>query len=147
MRKGILTLITLLFICTTAMFAQEWETDFEKAKKIASDEGKTIVMVFQGSDWCAPCMKLDREIWSTEAFKKYAKDNFVMLQLDFPRRKNNALPEAQAKANAELAEKYNKRGGFPFVVVLNNKGEVLGETGYLKLTPENYIAKLNSFIN
>lgn len=63
--------------------AQEWQTDFTKAKEIAAKESKPIILVFQGSDWCAPCIKLDREVWSTETFKKYAAAHYVMLQTDF----------------------------------------------------------------
>lgn len=145
MKKFIFVSIAL-FISITSALAQEWETDFAKAKQVALDENKVIVLVFQGSDWCAPCIRLDREIWSTESFQAYAKANYVMLQADFPRRKQNALPEAIAEANAKLADEYNKNGVFPFVVVMNHKGEVLGETSYKKTTPEAYIKELNSFI-
>jgi len=69
-----------------------------------------------------------------------------MLQADFPRRKKNALPKEQSKANGALFERYNKNGIFPFVVVLDHKGKVLGETSYKKTTPKNYIKELNSFI-
>jgi thioredoxin-related protein len=139
--------VALLFIATiTIANAQDWQTDFTKAKEIASKEDRPIVLVFQGSDWCAPCIKLDREVWSTEVFKTYAKKHYVMLQADFPRKSKNALSETQTKANAKLAEKYNNNGFFPFVVVLNSKGEVLGETSYKKITPENYIKELNAFV-
>ena len=145
MKKYIFVSIAL-FISITSALAQEWEIDFSKAKQVALDENKVIVLVFQGSDWCAPCIRLDREIWSTESFQEYAKANYVMLQANFPRRKQNALPEAIAEANAKLADEYNKNGVFPFVVVMNHKGEVLGETSYKKTTPEAYIKELNSFI-
>tara|TARA_R100000789_G_scaffold29003_1_gene32481 strand:- start:625 stop:1065 length:441 start_codon:yes stop_codon:yes gene_type:complete len=139
--------VALLFLATiTTVNAQEWQTDFAKAKEIATKEDRPIILVFQGSDWCAPCIKLDREVWSTEDFKTYAKKHYVMLQADFPRKSKNELSEAQTKANAKLAEKYNKNGIFPFVVVLNSKGEVLGETSYKKTTPENYIKELNTFV-
>jgi len=138
-------LIALIFVASINSYAQEWQTDINVAKELASKESKPIILVFQGSDWCAPCIKLDREIWSTEAFKKYANDNYVMLKADFPRKKNNALSETQTKANALLAEKYNKQGYFPFVVVLDSKGKVLGESSYKKTTPENYIKELNAF--
>ena len=144
MKNGLILVILLLNLST--VFAQEWETDFEKAIELASEEDKPIVLVFQGSDWCAPCIKLDREVWSTDAFKNYATDNYIMLQADFPRKKKNELSEAQRKANAKLAETYNKNGIFPFVVVLDSKGEVLGKTGYKKTTPQNYIKELNSLI-
>jgi thiamine biosynthesis lipoprotein len=145
MKKGIIVLFVVL-LNLSAVFGQGWETDFEKAKEIATNENKPIVLVFQGSDWCAPCIKLDREIWSTETFKSYAKDHFVMLQVNFPRRRKNTLSESQTIANAKLAEVYNKNGVFPFVVVADNKGNVLGETSYKKTTPEAYIKELNSFI-
>lgn len=139
-------LIAFALLVTVGCYAQEWQNDFAKAKEIASKADKPIILVFQGSDWCAPCIKLDREVWSTEAFKKYASEYYVMLQADFPRKKKNELTETQTKANAKLFEKYNKNGIFPFVVVLNSKGEVLGETSYKKTTPENYIKGLNAFI-
>lgn len=145
MKKGIFILVAV-FINLSAAIAQDWQTDFIKAKTIATEENKPIVLVFQGSDWCAPCIKLDREIWSSEDFKSYAKENFVMLKADFPRRKQNALSDSQAKANAKLAETYNKGGLFPLVVILDSKGKVLGETGYKKTTPKVYIDELNDFI-
>jgi thioredoxin-related protein len=141
--KKLLTI--LAFTLMSSAMAQNWLTDFPKAKEIAAKENKQIVMVFQGSDWCAPCIKLDREIWSTDVFVNYANENFVLLQVDFPRRKKNTLSKTQTVSNAQLAERYNTRGVFPFVVVLNAKGEVLGETGYKKMSPENYIEELNTF--
>jgi thioredoxin-related protein len=144
MKKNIFILLVLLLTISGAT-AQEWYTDFAKAKKTATAENKPIILVFQGSDWCAPCIKLDREIWSREAFKTYATKNYVMLQADFPRKKKNALNEAQTAANAILAETYNKNGIFPFVVILDANGKVLGETSYKKTTPEGYIKELNTF--
>ena len=143
--KKVLSVALVVFATITAVSAQEWQTDFAKAKQMAEKQSKPIILVFQGSDWCAPCIKLDREIWGTEAFKSYAAEHYVMLQADFPRKSKNALPEAQSKANAQLAETYNKNGIFPFVVVLDSKGTVLGETSYKKTTPENYIKELDTF--
>jgi len=70
--KNIIMILAVILINVTNTVAQEWHTDFVKAKEIATKENKTIVLVFQGSDWCAPCIKLDREIWSSEVFKSYA---------------------------------------------------------------------------
>jgi len=145
MKKTILTIFMVL-ISISGLQAQEWQTDFEEAKKIASTENKPIILVFQGSDWCAPCIKLDHEIWSTEIFIEHSKNNFVMLQADFPKKKKNALSDAQTEANAKLFELYNKNGIFPFVVVLDETGKVLGQTGYKKTTPKEYIKELTAFI-
>lgn len=144
MRKALLFLIFILSI--NSLQAQNWITDFTTAKEEAVKNNKPIILVFQGSDWCAPCIKLDREIWSTEVFKNYSKEHYIMLQADFPRKKKNKLSDKQTEANKQLAETYNKQGFFPFVVVLDYEGNILGQTSYKKTTPENYIKELNSFI-
>lgn len=142
----ILATIMFFIVFSFSINAQEWKIDFEAAKKTATIESKTIILVFQGSDWCAPCIKLDREVWSTDTFKTYAKEHFVMLQADFPRRKKNTLSKEQSEANGKLFEVYNKNGIFPFVVILNSEGKLLGETSYKKTTPEKYIKEINAFI-
>ena len=134
-----------LFCSLYTINAQEWYTNFETAKRIATENDRKIILVFQGSDWCAPCIKLDREIWSSEEFKTYAATNFVLLKADFPRKKKNSLDNTQQEKNIQLMEKYNKNGYFPFVVVLTKNGAVLGETGYKKMKPSAYINLLSSF--
>ncbi|MCF6241084.1 MAG: thioredoxin family protein [Bacteroidales bacterium] len=141
----IFTLITFSLLFSALVNAQNWQTDLEKAKEIANNENRKIVLVFQGSDWCAPCIKLEQNIWSSEEFKNYAKDHFVMLLADFPRKKKNQLPKEQQEKNNFLAEKYNPQGFFPLIVVLDKGGEVLGSTGYKNISPKEYIDLLNSF--
>jgi thioredoxin-related protein len=138
-------IITLGVVTITSIQAQNWQTDIDQAKVLAAKENRKIVLVFQGSDWCAPCIKLEREIWSTEEFNDYAKDHFIMLQADFPRKKNNQLSVDLQEHNNKLAERYNKNGYFPFVLVLDKEGRVLGETGYKKMSPSEYIKLLKSF--
>ena len=137
---------SLLFLVVVQIgFAQDWQTDFDTAKQLASEKNLPIVLVFQGSDWCAPCIKLDREIWSSPEFIAHANDHFIMLKADFPKKKKNALPPEQEKKNNLLAEAYNSKGYFPWVVKLNKNGEVLGNTSYQKITPKGYIQLIESF--
>ncbi|GGE30711.1 thioredoxin family protein [Psychroflexus planctonicus] len=130
----------LLFICISfTSIAQNWQLDFEQAKQQAQQEKKNILLVFSGSDWCAPCIKLDHEIWQSDVFEAHARENLVMVKADFPKRKNNQLPEEQSKKNAALAERYNPNGYFPFVILLNAKGEIINQLGYKNLAPKAYI--------
>jgi len=140
-----ISFLIVFLLSTSAIFAQDWTTNFEEAKILASKKNQNIVLVFQGSDWCGPCIKLDREIWSTNTFKAFSKSHFVMLKADFPRRKANQLESEQIKRNTLLAEKYNPSGYFPLVVVLNSEGKVLGQTGYKNVSPTEYIAQLTAF--
>ncbi len=145
MLKKNLILSFLLISSFLFINAQDWETDFDKAKKKATEEDRNIVLVFSGSDWCAPCIKLEKEIWSTEEFQNYARENFVLLKADFPRKKKNKLTDEQQEKNNQLAEKYNTQGYFPLVVVLDKNGKVLGTTGYEKMETSEYIKLLSSF--
>lgn len=140
-----ITLNILFVFAFLNVNAQKWNTNFDEAKNSASKNNQHIILVFQGSDWCAPCIKLDREIWSTPEFINYANQHFTLLKADFPRKSKNKLTESQQKKNNELMETYNKQGYFPFVAVLNKNGTVLGTTGYKKTTPSEYIKLLNSF--
>ena len=141
----ILIISLFLVLSSNIVEAQEWQTDLDKAKELAAAKDCKIILSFQGSDWCAPCIKLEKEIWESEAFKTYAKENFVLLKADFPRKRKNKLSKEQRKKNNMLAEKYNQQGFFPLVVVLDKAAKVLGTTGYKKLSPSEYIKILSSF--
>ncbi|WP_299758314.1 thioredoxin family protein [uncultured Pontibacter sp.] len=119
-----------------------WTVNFEAAAAKAKAEHKPILMVFAGSDWCKPCIMLRKEVWESEPFKKYANNNLVLLELDFPRLKKNQLPAEQTKQNEALAAKYNQSGEFPLVVLTDENGNVIAKTGYKAGGPEKYIEHL-----
>lgn len=121
-----------------------WKVNYEAAATKAKAEHKPILIVFAGSDWCKPCIMLRKEVWESEAFKKYAKDNLVLLELDFPRLKKNQLSAEQTKQNEALAAKYNQSGEFPLVVLTDENGTVIAKTGYKAGGPEKYIEHLKS---
>lgn len=140
-----LLILTILSACLTInAFSQNWLTNFDEAKAKATNEHKNILLVFSGTDWCAPCIKLDKFIWQSEEFKAFSNDHFVLLKADFPKLKKNQLPAEQQEHNNMLAEEYNKNGYFPHVVILNNQGTVVGTTGYKNISPKEYINLLVS---
>ncbi len=141
MRK-LLLLITLSI--SHFIMAQEWNYNFDVAKKQASEQDKNIIIVFSGSDWCAPCIKLDKTIWQSQAFKNEAEKSWVVVRADFPRKKANALSKDQTEHNRKLAEKYNGEGSFPLVVILDKNGKVLGKMGFKNVSPEEYIKMIHA---
>lgn len=142
MSKKIGMLIMLWVALIPSVFAQEWLTKMDEAKSKATETNQNILLVFSGSDWCVPCMKLEKSIWKSEEFKTFSDDHFVLLRADFLKQKKNRLSEEQQAHNEQLAEKYNPNGFFPLVLVLNNEGEVLGQTGYKNVSPSEYIKQL-----
>ena len=78
---------------------------------------------------------------SSPEFLSYAKDNLVLVEIDFPRSKPQS-PELK-KANKELGKKYNI-SGYPTVIVFDSNGkEVLKDVGYDgKSKGADFVAKL-----
>lgn len=138
-------LICRFLLVASVVCAQNWHHNIDTAIAIAKAENKPIVLSFQGSDWCAPCIKLEKNIWADSHFQAYASEHYVMLKADFPRRRKNKLSDEQQTHNNQLAERYNPTGHFPFVVVLDGGGEVLGTTGYRSISPAEYINLINNF--
>lgn len=134
--------ILVLFLAAGAAIsasALDWMTDFAKAEAKAKAEKKLVLMDFTGSDWCPWCIKLEKEILDTDDFRKFAKDNLVLVYVDFPKQKEQS--EEQKQANKTLAAKY-KVEGFPTVVVLDKDGKKVGELGYEEGGPKPFIAQL-----
>jgi thioredoxin-related protein len=126
-----------------ASFAQAesgWLNDYKKAQEEAKANNKLLLLNFTGSDWCGWCIKFNKDILSQPQFKDYARDNLVLVELDFPRRK--AQPAEVKKQNLELAQQYEVLG-FPTIVVLNSDGQKLWRfDGYFPGGPEAFIAQL-----
>ena len=137
-------LFLIAFSVSHLLVAQDWNHNFEEAKKQAVEQDKNIIIVFSGSDWCAPCIKLDKNIWQSDAFKKEAEENWIIVKADFPRKKANTLSKEQTDHNRKLAEKYNLEGSFPLVVVLDKTGKVLGKMGFKNVSPEEYIKMIHA---
>jgi thioredoxin-related protein len=139
-------LFAFLFSATLS-FSQNWTTSLEAAKTEAISSNKNILLVFSGSDWCAPCIKLDRTIFQSDVFQSEVEKKWILLKADFPKKKGNALSAEQTENNKKLAEKYNKEGNFPLVVLLDATGKVLGITGYKNVSPTEYVQLLNAMVN
>lgn len=126
---------------TVAFAAAGWGDDYEKAVAQAKTEKKMVVLDFTGSDWCGWCIKLDKEVFSKPEFKAYAKDNLVLMEVDFPQTKSQS--KKLKEQNAKL-QKEHRIEGYPTIIVLNSGGKKVGQLGYEEGGPKNFIAKLEA---
>ena len=135
------------FLCVLSLnlSAQNWQYNLDDAKTLAKDNSKQILLVFSGSDWCAPCIKLEKKIWNSQTFQDYAEKNLVLLRADFPRLKKNKPSQVQQTHNKFLAKNYNPKGYFPFVVLMDADGQVLNQLGYKNFEPQDYINAINAY--
>ncbi|APA00533.1 thioredoxin family protein [Flavobacterium commune] len=138
------TLLLLLVLTGFFGYSQDWKSNFDEAKKEAVNENKNILLVFSGSDWCAPCIKLDNVVWKSEVFKSESEKNWVIYKADFPKKKANQLSVEQTESNNKLAEKYNRNGSFPLVILLDKTGKVIGMTGFKNISAIDYIQLIHS---
>lgn len=123
MKKIILSLLLLSFASGWLSAADgSWLTNYEEALAKAKAEDKVLLIEFHGSDWCPPCMKLNAEVLSQKAFKDYAADALVLLNIDFPRK--SPLSDEQRSHNEALAQKFGLQG-VPMVVLLDAEGKEL----------------------
>jgi thioredoxin-related protein len=150
MKKIILTLF--LVLGSLSIQAQEitWHTDIKKAIDVSKKSKKPLLLFFTGSDWCGWCIRLQKEVLLTPEFNTWAKDNVVLVELDFPRRTQLA-PELQ-KQNYELQQLFGVQG-YPtvwFANVTDKDGKInfaqLGKSGYIAGGPQAWITAANQII-
>lgn len=116
-----------------------WLTDFDAAKEQAREKHDFLLINFTGSDWCPPCMRLRKQVFAQPAFADYAQENLVLLEADFPRRKQ--LSAEQQSANDSLARTY-QIDSFPTIVVLDPQGKEVGRFGYTPGGADAFIQRI-----
>lgn len=118
-----------------------WLTDFGQAREQAARENKKILMNFTGSDWCGWCFKLRDEVFETDAFKQFAREEMVLLFLDFPG--SFSLPRELQEQNQLLSQILGVQG-FPTIYVLDPDLTPRLKTGYTGADAKAYGLHLSS---
>ena len=123
----------------------KWLTDFDKALSQAKKIDKNVLVYFTGSDWCSPCKMLKKDLFDSVEFDELSND-YVLLYVDIPRNSDLLTPK-QLQHNKEILGKYNKKGVFPLLKIVNSKGNELDEySGYSMNGEISYhLALLNKY--
>ncbi|KVV13774.1 thioredoxin family protein [Flavobacterium sp. TAB 87] len=148
-------IVMMLFVVfgSLSMQAQNlnWHTDVKEAIAVSNKVKKPLLLFFTGSDWCGWCIRLQKEVLTTPEFAKWASENVVLVELDYPRRSNQS-PEVKNQNN-ELQQAFGIQG-FPTVYFasaesiggrINFKG--LGSTGYVAGGPAPWLQAANSILS
>lgn len=94
-----------------------WSTDLEAALVQAKAENKPLLVEFTGSDWCPPCIKMRKEVFSKKEFVDAASEKFILVEIDVPRGDKEV-----AEKNRPIAREY-KIEGYPTVILLDSEGK------------------------
>ena len=131
--------------------AEAWETDLNKAIGLSYETKKPIMLFFTGSDWCGWCIRLQNEVFRTETFTKWANENVILVELDYPRKKEQ--PQTIKDQNKQLQQMFAVQG-YPtchFVMPTpTDDGRInlasIGQNGYMAGGPDAWIAKVSEFL-
>ncbi len=142
MKKLIACTLAASFLGAGSLLAggEGWTHDFAAAKATASKDKKDLLMDFTGSDWCGWCIRLNEEVFSKDAFKNVVPNDFVLVELDYPKDETKVTPEIKAQ-NEKLSEQFAVQG-FPTIILADAAGRPYAKTGYQEGGPEKYVAHL-----
>lgn len=132
--------LVILFIFLAQSLSAQIEHDAQEAFRVAGEKQKPVLLVFAGSDWCAPCIRFEKQVLAENDFLEFAKENLVVLKADFPQRKK--LPAAEQEQNDTLAEQYNPKGVFPKIVLVRVDKTVVSTLSYNNETSVEFIAQI-----
>lgn len=140
----VLSLMAFNLFTLSASAEANWSENYVEAQAKAESEGKPMLLLFTGSDWCGFCIKLEKGVLGTEEFATYTDENYVLVLADFPRRKEQS--EELVQRNEELAAEFGIQG-FPTVLIVSPDGETVLErkTGYRGDSPAEYIEGLKKY--
>lgn len=145
-------IIAFFLLASTFSNAQElvWHTDAKKAIIESNKSKKPLLLFFTGSDWCGWCIRLQEEVFTKPDFKKWAKDNVVLLELDFPRR--TAQDDNLKMQNAQILQVFGVKG-YPTIWFVNAQLDnekinftQLGSVGYVAGGPTKWVESAKTIL-
>jgi protein disulfide-isomerase len=119
------------FSTTLCAEGVRWQTNIEQARKLAAESDRLVLLHFYGSN-CAPCMKLERNVFPLPQFAATLEANYVPVKIF-------------ADINEDLVKQYNIRS-WPTDVVMTPDGKVL-HTGGCPQDPREYTQLLYQVSN
>ena len=113
----------------------------EDALQKAQQEDKQVLLYFSGSDWCLPCIRFKKMVLQDATFQAATEATLLVYQVDFPRR--DKADQAAKAYKRTLAERYNPKGTFPKMLLLDANGQVLWEQeGYQNQKAEVFLKNI-----
>ncbi|WP_159579338.1 thioredoxin family protein [Marinoscillum sp. 108] len=103
---------------------------------------KYQLIIFEGSDWCVNCRRLERSVLSDVDFQVFLEaNNISLIRVDFPQR--NKLTAAQKNQNDSIARRYDFRGVYPTIVLVEPTDQAYLELGYMNETSSDFARRID----
>jgi thioredoxin-related protein len=122
--------------------ADGWLTDFGKAKELATQQKKLLLLSITTTAPQPACDAYNKEILHNAKFKEYAAKNLILAQADLNEASQTSeLIKMQVQG---LCGMYDIES-YPVVIVHNSEGKELGRISYTHGGPEAFISALKKF--
>jgi thiol-disulfide isomerase/thioredoxin len=142
-RWAVLVLVAAVGFLGSRAGADDWLTSYETAMTAAREQGRPVLTIFTGSDWCPHCRTLEEKVLRTETFREWAEDRLVLLMIDLPQQ---GISAEERRVRSRVCIKYGVRT-FPTALLIAPDGEKLAlQAGYLGQTPENWVATMDGHL-
>ena len=142
------TMLILLFSLIAFPVTQEKEKTFTSVEEFIHQSERSQLqpaILFTGSDWCKPCILLEKEVLQRRDFTEVIADHILLYRADFPYHAKNKLPKVTENFNRLVADMYNEDGIFPLLVILDKEQEVMAKIGYAPSKgPDHFITTLKA---
>ena len=88
-----------------------WLTDFQTAARRAKNRKRRILIDFYAA-WCAPCRRMERDVWSDEKVDRAVQRRFIPLRAD-----------VDTPAGKQLVRRYKVRA-LPTILIVSATGNL-----------------------
>lgn len=133
--------LILIILLNNAYCVAQIIKDPTEAYRSACEGGRPLLIVFSGSDWCAPCMRFERQVLSQDVFSQFIAEKVIVYEADFPQRKR--ISKETQQSNEALAEQYNPKGAFPHLVLVRPDRSIITTLIYEDESVEAFIKKVS----
>ena len=114
-----------------------WTTNLERALAVAKQNKKFVMAQFTGSDWCPPCMMMQKAVFSKSSFTRLVPKKFILVKIDIPRSN-----KAMSLKNGKVMKNYNVTG-VPTILLFGDDGKEFSRFSASQYpTVEGFIDKL-----
>lgn len=103
-----------------AQHGDAWTTDLDAALIRAKSSGKDVLVTFTGSDWCAPCKRMAKEVFTLPEFTGPASERYELVVIDSPQRAG-AIDDATKAKNEALRARFAVNS-WPTVFLVDDAG-------------------------
>lgn len=137
-KQFVASAFALLVLSGSAVAAEGWMTNVDEALEKAKKDKKPVMVEFTGSDWCPPCIMMEKKVFSKPEFSTKASEKYILVKIDIPKGDKEL-----SKKNQKVLKKYKVRG-VPTVVLFDQDGKEFDRfTAAQYPEVEKFLAHLN----